>query len=68
MLWGPFVQPCEEKVTVLDSQTMRAQANMATAKVAVNANENNRQWRHGHGGLKVWIKTKTETYNNAEEV
>lgn len=26
LLWGPFVQPCEEKVTVLDSHKIKAQA------------------------------------------
>lgn len=68
LLWAPFVQPCEERVTVLDSQTMSNQANMLTAKVTVNAYENNRQQRHDHGGLTVWIKTETKTYNNAEEI
>lgn len=53
---------------MLDSQTMSNQANMLTAKVTVNAYENNRQQRHDHGGLTVWIKTETKTYNNAEEI
>lgn len=42
-------------------------ANMATAKVvvvAVNAHENNRQWKRDHGELKVWIQTKT---NNLQQ-
>lgn len=58
LLWGPFVQPCKEKATVLDSQTSTAHATMATAKVAVNEYENNRQWKwkHDHGGFKVWIE------------
>lgn len=36
LLWGPFVQPCEEKVTVLDSHKIKAQAVLAMAKVPVN--------------------------------
>lgn len=36
MLWGPFVQPCEEKVTVLDWHKIKAQAVLAVAKVPVN--------------------------------
>lgn len=39
---------------------MSAQANTAIAKVAVNASEDNRQWKHDHGGFKVWIETKTK--------
>lgn len=36
LLWGPFVQPCEKKVNVLNSQTMAAHASTAKAKVAAS--------------------------------
>lgn len=60
--------PGEEEVSASDQQTLSAQADTTTAKVAVNADENNRQWKRDLRGLEVWIKTKSKTYNNAEEV
>lgn len=38
------------------SQTMTIQVNMCT----VNVDENNRERRRDHGGLRVWIKTDTK--------
>lgn len=58
LLWGPFVQPCEEKVTALVSQIMSDQANRLTAQVTVDA------WAME----KYQVYDKNKTYNNAEEI
>lgn len=69
LLWGPFVQPCEEKVTVLDSHKIKAQAVLAMAKVPVNNYEttDNRDITMENRAEKT-TKVKQRTYNNAEEV
>lgn len=69
LLWGPFVQPCQEKShwVVLTNNEQSGQYSHSK-NVAVNAYENNRQWRLNPEESRVWIKTERKTYSNAEEV
>lgn len=70
LLCGPFVQPCEKKVIVVGFTNNEQSGQYVYSKGDSRclSDENNRQQRHDHGGLTVWIKRETKTYNNAEEI